>query len=47
MGSGEDHGLLLEVFDMGALGEELGHVAHLVAGFAREAVAGASPTPPG
>ena len=37
----EDHGLLLEVLDMRALGEELGHVAHLVAGFAREAVAGA------
>ena len=28
----EDHGLLLEVLDMRALGEELGHVAHLVAG---------------
>ena len=27
----EDHGLLLEVLDMRALGEELGHVAHLVA----------------
>ena len=36
----EDHRLLLEVFDMGALGEELGHIAHLVAGFLREAVAG-------
>ena len=41
VGSGEDHGLLLEILDMGALGEELGHVAHLVASFAREAVAGA------
>ena len=41
VGSGEHHGLLLEVLDMGALGEELGHVAHLVARFAREAVAGA------
>lgn len=28
----EDHGLLLEVLDMGALGKELRHVAHLVAG---------------
>ena len=28
----EDHGLLLEVLDMGTLGEELGHVAHLVSG---------------
>ena len=27
----EDHGLLLEVLDVGTLGEELGHVAHLVA----------------
>ncbi len=37
----EDHGLLLEVLDMGALGEELGHVAHRVASLARKAVAGA------
>ena len=37
----EDHGLLLEVLDMRALGEELGHVAHLVASLARKAVAGA------
>ena len=31
MRTGEHHGLLLEVFDMGALGEELGHIAHLMA----------------
>ena len=37
----EDHGLLFEVLDMGALGEELGHVAHLVASLTRKAVAGA------
>ena len=37
----EDHRLFLEVLDMGALGEELGHVAHLVASLARKAVAGA------
>jgi len=41
MCASEDHGLLLEVLDMGALGEELRHVAHLVTGFLREAVAGA------
>ena len=37
----EDHGLLLEVLNMRALGEEFGHVAHLVASLARKAVAGA------
>ena len=37
----EHHGLLLEVLDMCALGEELGHVAHLVTSLARKAVAGA------
>ena len=37
----EDHGLLLEVLDMRALGEELRHIAHLVASLARKAVAGA------
>ena len=29
--SGEDHGLLAEVLDEGALGEELRHIAHLMA----------------
>ena len=37
----EDHGLLLEVLDMRALGEKLWHVAHLVAGFACKQFAGA------
>ena len=41
MCSGEDHGLLLEVLDMGTLGEELGHIAHLVAGLTRKHLAGA------
>ena len=41
VGSGEHHGLLLEVLDMRALGEELGHVAHLVAGLFGEPIAGA------
>ena len=38
---GEHHGLLLEVLDEGALGEELRHIAHLVARLAREHLAGA------
>ena len=41
VGTGEDHGLFLEVLDVGALGEELGHIAHLVACLAGEHVAGA------
>ena len=41
MCSGEDHGLLLEVFDVGALGEELWHVVYAMAGLLREHVAGA------
>ena len=41
VGSGEDHGLLLEVLDMGALGEELGHIADLMAGLPGEHVTGA------
>ena len=36
VGTGEDHGLFLEVLDMGALGVELRHVMHLVACLARE-----------
>ena len=40
MCSGEDHRLLLEVLDMGALGEELGHVVDAVASLLGEAVAG-------
>ena len=39
--TGEDHRLLLEVLDMGALGEELWHVADLVACLAGEHLAGA------
>ena len=38
---GEHHGLLLEVLDEGALGEELRHITHLVARLAREHLAGA------
>ena len=41
VGSGEDHGLLLEVLDMGALGEELRHIADLMACLPGEHVAGA------
>ena len=37
----KDHGLLLEVLDMGALGEELWHVVHAMAGLLAEEVAGA------
>ena len=39
--SGEDHGLLLEVLDVGALGEELWHVVYAMAGLLAEEVAGA------
>ncbi len=39
--SGEDHGLLAEVLDEGALGEELRHIAHLMAGLLGEALTGA------
>ena len=39
--SGEDHGLLLEVFDVGTLGEELWHVVYAMAGLLGEHVAGA------
>ena len=39
--SGEDHGLLLEVLDVGALGEELWHVVYAMAGLLGEEVAGA------
>ena len=38
--TGEDHRLLAEVLDEGALGEKLGHIAHLVDGFAGEHLAG-------
>ena len=41
MCSGEDHGLLLEVLDVGALGEELWHVVYAMAGLLAEEVAGA------
>ena len=41
VGSGEDHGLLLEVLDMGALGEELRHIADLMACLPGEHIAGA------
>ena len=41
MGPGEDHGLLAEVLKVGALGEELGHIAYLMAGLLGETVAGA------
>ena len=37
--SGEDHGLLLEVLDVGALGEELWHVVYAMAGLLGETVA--------
>ena len=39
--SGEDHGLLAEVLDEGALGKELRHIAHLMAGLLGEALTGA------
>ena len=41
MCSSEDHRLLLEVLDVGALGEELGHVVYAMAGLLGEQVAGA------
>ena len=41
MGSGEDHRLLLEVLDMGALGQKLGHIMYLMAGLLGELLAGA------
>ena len=41
LGSGEDHGLLLEVLDVGALGEKLWHVVYAMAGLLAEEVAGA------
>ena len=41
VGTGEDHGLFLEVLDMRALGEELRHIAHLMASLLREPFAGA------
>ena len=40
-GSGEDHGLLFEVFDMGALGEKFTHVVYAMAGLLGEQFAGA------
>lgn len=39
--AGEDHGLALEVFDVGALGEEFGHEVNLVPGLLGEALGGA------
>ena len=39
--SGEDHSLLLEVFNVGAFGEELWHVVYAMAGLLGEHVAGA------
>ena len=39
--AGEDHRLLAEVLDEGALGEELGHIAHLMTDLAGEHLAGA------
>ena len=39
--SGEHHRLFAEVFEVGALGEELRHIAHLVAGLTRKHLAGA------
>lgn len=39
--SGKDHGLLLEVLDVGAFGEELWHVVYAMAGLLGEHVAGA------
>lgn len=41
LGSSEDHGLLLEVLDVGALGEELWHVVYAMVGLLAEEVAGA------
>ena len=39
VGTGEHHGLLAEILDEGALGEELGHIAHLMASLLRESFA--------
>lgn len=39
--SSEDHGLLLEVFDVGALGEELRHVVYAMTSLLRKHIAGA------
>ena len=39
--SSEDHRLLAEVLQEGTLGEELGHIAHLMAGLLGEALTGA------
>lgn len=41
MCSGEDHGLLLEILDVGAFGEELRHVVYAMACLLGEKVAGA------
>ena len=41
MCAGEDHGLFLKVLDMGALGQELWHIAYLMAGLLGETVTGA------
>ena len=41
LSSGEDHGLLLDVLDVSALGEELWHVVYTMAGLLAEEVAGA------
>ena len=41
VGSRKDHGLPLEVLDVGALGEELGHIAYLVACLLGETLTGA------
>ena len=41
MSTSEDHSLFLEVLDMGALGQELRHIAYLMAGFAGKHIAGA------
>ena len=38
--AGEDHGLLAEVLDEGALSEELRHIAHLMTGLLGEAFTG-------
>lgn len=40
VGTCEDHGLLAEILDEGTLGEELRHIAHLVAGLLGEALTG-------
>ena len=45
MRSGKDHGLLLEILNMGAFGKELRHIVHLVSRLARKAVAGPGRVP--